>query len=128
MNENSHLDNKRKALDFLKLVEARQIDEAYRLYTIPDGKHHNPYYQAGFTALRQGMKEAAVRSPNMQLNVKHVIADGDLVAVHSQVVLSPGEKGIAVVHLFRFQDGKIVEFWDIGQPVPDDSPNHDGMF
>jgi len=30
--------------------------------------------------------------------------------------------------LFRFEDGKIVELWDFGQPVPAESPNTDGLF
>ncbi len=45
-----------------------------------------------------------------------------------QMVLTPGEPGIAVVHLFRFQAGKIVEMWDCGQQLPADSPNTDGAF
>jgi predicted SnoaL-like aldol condensation-catalyzing enzyme len=74
------------------------------------------------------MKENHLEMPNKQLTIKNVIGDGDLVAVHSHIVLPLNETGMAVVHLFRFQGDKIVEFWDIGQPVPEDSPNHDGMF
>lgn len=36
--------------------------------------------------------------------------------------------GAAVVHIFSFHEGKIVEMWDVGQPVPEDSPNENGMF
>jgi len=74
------------------------------------------------------MKENHVQFPNMRITVKYVIGDGDLVAIHSHIVLRPGETGVAVVHLFRFQGDKIVEMWDCGQPVPADSPNKDGMF
>ena len=35
---------------------------------------------------------------------------------------------IAVVHILRFEGGKIVEMWDIGQEIPADSPNALGMF
>jgi hypothetical protein len=36
--------------------------------------------------------------------------------------------GFATLHLFRFEAGKIVELWDLGQPMPAESPNKDGMF
>ncbi len=74
------------------------------------------------------MIENHVHFPNKQLTIKNVLGDGDLVSVHSHILLRPGETGISAVHLFRFQDYKIVEMWDIGQPVPADSPNKDGAF
>lgn len=52
----------------------------------------------------------------------------DLVAVHSHVRKKPDEWGAAVVHIFKFQGDCIVELWDIGQPVPERSPNENGMF
>lgn len=121
-------DRKQAALQFLELVAAGKIDDAYRLYAAPEGKHHNPFYAAGFPALREGMKESHVQFPKMRLTVQHVIGAGDLVAVHSHVVLRPGEAGLAAVHLFRFQGHRIVEMWDINQPMPAQSPNPDGMF
>lgn len=120
--------NKQIAVDFLTMVVARQIDEAYEKYIDMNGKHHNSYFAAGFPILREGMKEAHRESPDTELRVKHVLGDGDMVAVHSHVIMKPGEKGVAVVHLFRFENGKIVEMWDCGQAISDDSPNADGDF
>ena len=74
------------------------------------------------------MDENARKNPHASLAVKNVLADGDLVAVHSHVVHKPGEPGAAVVHIFRFQADKVVEFWDLGMEVPKDSPNTDGVF
>jgi predicted SnoaL-like aldol condensation-catalyzing enzyme len=116
------------AVQFLEMVTAGKIEDAYREYAEPNGKHHNAFFAAGFPALREAMKANAVQFPEKRLTVKHVIGDGDLVAVHSHVVLQPGEPGLATVHLFRFKGDKIVEMWDIGQVVPADSPNQDGMF
>jgi predicted SnoaL-like aldol condensation-catalyzing enzyme len=119
---------KQAAVQFLQLVVAGQIDEAYRRYVDLHGKHHNPFFPAGFPALKKGMIENHIQFPNKQLTVKNVLGDGDLVAVHSHIVLRPGETGIAAVHLFRFQSDKIVEMWECSQPVPADSPNKDGAF
>lgn len=120
--------NKETALDFLKLIIIGQIEEAYRKYVDMDGRHHNVYYPEKFSALKQGMLENHAQFPDKQFMVKHVLAEGNLVAVHSNVVLKPGEPGIAAVHIFRIQEGKIVEMWDVGQPVPVDSPNEAGAF
>ena len=74
------------------------------------------------------MKEDHHQFPNKQFTIKNVIGEGDLVAVHSHLVIRPSEPGMSVVHLFRFQGEKIVELWDIGQAIPADSPNLDGAF
>lgn len=121
-------DRKQSAVEFLRLAAAGRIDEAYQRYIDMNGKHHNPYFPAGFPALKKGMIENHVQFPGKQLAVKNVLGDGDLVAVHSHIVLRPGDSGIAAVHLFRFQADRIVEMWDCGQPVPADSPNKDGAF
>ncbi len=120
--------HKQAAVEFLKLVVSRHIDEAYEKYVDMQGKHHNPYFQAGFPFLKKGMIEAHTQFPNTTINIQHVLGDDQFVAVHSNVIMTPGEKGVAVVHLFRFWGDKIVEMWDVGQQVLPDSPNADGMF
>ncbi len=119
---------KNAAVDFLQLAVAGRLDEAYERYVDMRGKHHNPYFQAGFAALKAGMAANHVQFPNEQITVKSVIGEGDRVAVQSHVVHTPGERGFATVHLFRFENGKIVDLWDYGQPIPADSTNADGMF
>ncbi|RLU94663.1 polyketide cyclase [Streptomyces griseocarneus] len=120
-------DDAQRAVEFLKLAAAGEVDAAYRL-TAEGGRHHNPYFAAGWEALKAGMRDAAEQAPDRRLDVKHVITSGELVAVHSHVVPRPGDDGMAVVHLFRFEAGKIAELWDVGQALPPDSPNADGPF
>lgn len=75
------------------------------------------------------MKEEADKQfPNKVFRVQHVIQEEDFVAVHSHLTLKPNELELAVVHVFRFQAGKIVEFWDIAQQVPKETINENGMF
>ena len=119
---------KQAAVDFLQLVVAGRIDDAYQKHVDLEGKHHNPFYPAGFPALKQAMLENHVKFPSKQLTVKNVLGDGDMVAVHSHIVLRPGERGVATVHLFRFHNYSIVEMWECGQLVPTDSSNKDGAF
>ena len=119
---------KETALDFLQLVVAGQITEAYSNYVNMNGRHHNLYYSADFTSLKNGMIENHTQFPGKRLMVKNVLGDGNLVAVHSNIILKPGEPGIASVHIFRFEHGKIIEMWDVGQSIPLESPNRLGAF
>jgi predicted SnoaL-like aldol condensation-catalyzing enzyme len=127
-NRSSIVANKESAVDFLQLVVAGNIDEAYSNYVNMHGKHHNVYFSAEFISLKQGMIENHAQFPNKRMMVKNVLGDGNLVAVHSNIVMKPGEPGVAVVHIFRFEEGRIVEMWDIGQAIPVDSPNRMGAF
>lgn len=121
-------ENKERALQFLKLASSGKIDEAYDQFVLPTGKHHSPYFAAGFDALKAAMKENYRQFPEKRVDTKHAIGDGNMVAVHSHVILKPGDLGIATLHLFRFENEKIVEWWDFGQSVLTDSPNADGLF
>jgi len=125
---NSTQTRKHAAVQFLQLIILGRVDEAYERYVDMQGKHHNPFFPAGFPELRKAMTENHALFPNKQLAIKNVLGDGDMVAVHSHILPVPGEAGISAVHLFRFQDDRIVEMWDCGQPVPADSPNKDGAF
>jgi hypothetical protein len=49
---------------------------------------------------------------------KRAISEGDLVLLHSNSVVAPGGPRLAVFDIFRYQDGKIAEHWDILQNVP----------
>ena len=128
MPDNNGRARKEAAVEFLQFVVAGRIDEAYQKHVDMRGKHHNLFFTAGFPALQQAMIENHGQFPGKDLTVRNVLGDGDLVAVHSHLVLRPGEMGMVVVHLFRFQGERIVEMWDCGQPVPADSPNEDGAF
>lgn len=120
-------DNKKAAVDFLQLVIAGKIDEAYEKYVDMSGKHHNTATPAGFVALNAGMKGAEEKFPNKQFEIQHVVAEGDLVAVHSHLALQTGVIDFTAAHLFRFANGKIVEMWDMAQDITK-SINEDGAF
>jgi len=128
MSDELRLTRRDAAVQFLRLVVAGRIAEAYQRYVEPGGRHHNSFFHAGFPALKKAMIEDDAQHPDKQLIVKHALVDGDMAAVHSHLVFRPEEPGMAVVHLFRFEGEKIVEFWDCGQVLPADSPNVDGAF
>jgi predicted SnoaL-like aldol condensation-catalyzing enzyme len=119
--------NRETAINFLKLASSGKLDEAYALVS-PDFRHHNAYFAGDAESLKAGMADAAKHFPNTKLEVKHALEEGDTVAVHSRVQHSPETAEIAVVHIFRFDDGQIVELWDVGMEAPKESPNKNGLF
>jgi predicted SnoaL-like aldol condensation-catalyzing enzyme len=94
----------------------------------PDYIQHNPLAPDGAEALKNLGTAVRRQFPDAQYDVKRVIADGDLVLVHSNVVMTPGTRGSAVVDIFRFQGGRIAEHWDVTQAVPETSANDNTMF
>lgn len=119
---------KEKAVSFLRLAASREVREAYQRYTGPDFRHHNPFFRGDADSLMLAMEENAIKNPHKVLEVKRVIRDGELVAVHSHVKQNPDDLGVAVVHIFRFHNDLIVELWDVGQQIPENSPNENGVF
>jgi len=60
--------------------------------------------------------------------VKRIAIDGDL-ALRTRALPELGGQETAGVDIFRFDsDGKIVEHWDVLQPVPAASNNANTMF
>ncbi|MFE8701496.1 nuclear transport factor 2 family protein [Cytobacillus sp. FJAT-54145] len=127
MNSNQH-SNKEKAVSFLQLVASGEVREAYHLYVGPSFLHHNPFFRGDAESLMLAMEESERNNPEKTLEVKRTIEERDLVVVHSHIKQHSEDLGAAVVHIFRFQDNQIVEAWDIGQPIPENSPNENGVF
>ena len=120
--------NKDAAISFLKLVASGKVREAYSKFVDGGFRHHNPFFEGSAEALMAGMEENARQNPSKVVEVKRAVAEGELVVVHSHVRHEPGDLGAAVVHIFRFEKGRIVELWDLGQPVPEKPLNQYGVF
>jgi predicted SnoaL-like aldol condensation-catalyzing enzyme len=68
------------------------------------------------------------KHPDARMEIKRMIAENDLVVVHTHSQLSKAERGSAVVDIFRLENGKIVEHWDVIQAIPEKAANDNGMF
>lgn len=121
-------DKRQTALAFLKLAATGKVTEAFTQYLSRNFIHHNPYFAGDANALKAGMMEAHRKFKNTTIDPQHVFEENDLVAVHSRVSHGPDQPDISVVHIFRFEDRRIAELWDIGVQAPKDSPNQNGLF
>lgn len=125
MPDTSHRDI---AVDFLKLAASGNARQAFERFVTPGFVHHNAWFPGDGPSLMKAMDENAKQNPDKELKVHRVVEDGDTVATFSHVRHTRGEPGAAVVHFFRFEGDRIAELWDVGQEVPADSPNKNGMF
>ena len=122
------MDLKQSATEFLRLAAGGQAREAFRRFVAADFQHHNPFFRGDAESLMMGMEANAAQYPDKTLEVRHALQDGDLVAIHARVHFRPSDRGIALVHICRFRGDRIAELWDLGQEVPENSPNEHGMF
>ncbi len=126
MNEQQE-ENKRIAREWHEFA-LRKPEEAVAKYIGPNYRQHNPGSADGSESLIMTMKWFTQNFPELRMETKRIIAEGDLVVLHSHLILKPGDRGSAVVEIFRLENGKIVEHWDVAQEIPETSANNNTMF
>ena len=108
-----------------------RLVEAFEQWVHPDYVQHDPNSPTGRDGTIGVLAEHMARHPRMRHDVKRVIhGDDGTVVVHYHFRREPDDRGLAVVDVFRIEDGYLVEHWDIMQAVPDPSTtkNDNGMF
>jgi len=108
----------------LQPLDSSRVDEFFT----PDYIQHSPLAASGARGLKDFLDRARARSPNAEHRVMRLFVDGDYVIAHVHVIINPGDRGNAVVDIFRIAAGRIAEHWDVGQEIPATSANRNGMF
>lgn len=124
--QNEH--NKRLVTAYFDRLLVKRDLSAIDRYVGREYHEHNPDMADGVAGLKVGMSRYFEQFPQLRVMPKRVIVEGDLVGVHSHYVDMPGERGKAVLDLFRARGGKIVEHWATAQDVPETSANDNTMF
>lgn len=120
--------NRAVVQDFARIFYAdRDVERAFLKHVVPDYIQHNPGIADGRQAAIDALKPMFSR-PSAQFDVKRIIVDGDMAVVHLFGRGDPSTPGAAVADIYRLKDGKIVEHWDILQPMPAKSANPHPMF
>ncbi|MEM6431076.1 MAG: nuclear transport factor 2 family protein [Deinococcota bacterium] len=99
------------------VVNNQQIDDI-DTFISPNLIQHNPNLPNGLEPLRNFWMGFFVDVPEANFRIVRVIAENSLVAVHSHFTPVPDALGLAVVDIFRVEDGLIVEHWDVSMEIP----------
>ena len=120
--------NKKAVLEFYdKALNQKDFDAASK-YFGPHYIQHNPGAPDGIEGFKAFIAMRKEKTPNAKSEIKRAFAEGDYVILHVQSVREPGERGVAIVDIFRLENCKIVEHWDVIQPIPEKTANSNGMF
>jgi predicted SnoaL-like aldol condensation-catalyzing enzyme len=112
--------NKQTVARVFDAFRAGDVD-AFDELIVEDYVQHNPQADNGL----QAVKDFFAPLGPVDVEVHRVIAEGDLVAVHSNYKTF----NMAGVDIFRLNDdGKIIEHWDVLQPIPDTTASGNDMF
>lgn len=106
----------------------KQVRSAFERWVDPGYIQHNPMAATGRDAAVAFLEPFFAANPEVSYAIKRIIADGNLVAVHSHGKFSAGDRGVAVVDILRVKGCRIMEHWDVVQPVPEGAANANGMF
>jgi len=104
-----------------------KVREAYMNWVHPDYQQHNPHAENGRDAAIDFLEPFYIRNPTHRMIVYRVIVEDDLIAVHLHGKTREQDLGAVAVDILRVDNCKIVEHWDVTQPVPEKSLNDNGM-
>ncbi len=106
----------------------KQVRLAFETWVHPDYIQHKPTLPDGREAVIVFLEKLLERFPERKFTIHRVISSQDLVVVHYHSQATPDDYGFAVVDIFRVEDCRMVEHWDVVQPVPEHSKNDNTMF
>lgn len=119
-------ENKALVLGFVRDVLGGAAPEKAPMYS-EVYMQHNPNLADGIDGLMAGTKAWAEQGFVItKFEPQIVVAEGNFVFVASDATVS--EKPWAFFDLWRVEDGKIVEHWDVVAPTPADMAHDNGKF
>lgn len=125
---NKQENNKQIVVNFYNLALNEKNFDAAAQYLGNYYKQHNPLVADGAEGFKQFIQYLQKNFPQSQSKIIKVFADGDFVILQVHSIRQPGSRGRAIIDIFKLQDGKIVEHWDVAQDIPEKSANKNSMF
>lgn len=105
----------------------KDVAKAFKKYVSEDYIQHNPNIEDGSDAAVKALTPK-FSSPFSIFDIKLILVDGNMAIIHLHGRMDQKSRGGAVADIYRLENGKIVEHWDVCQPVPEKTINPHPMF
>jgi predicted SnoaL-like aldol condensation-catalyzing enzyme len=120
--------NKKTVIEFYDAAINKKDFAAASKFMGPRYVQHNPHAADGPEGLKAFLGFLREKFPDYHSEIKHAFADGDYVILHVHSAATPGARGDAIVDIFKLENGKVVEHWDVIQEIPEKPANSNTMF
>ena len=120
--------NLQAVLDFYEVViNGQQYDRAAEF--LDEGYiQHKPEVETGPEGVLDFVRWVYSESPEHKARIVRSFVDGDYVILHVHIMNGVEAENIAVMDIFRVENGKLMEHWDVAAPVPETARNVNGVF
>lgn len=120
-------ENKILVLNFYQEMFGDKDISAVDRYILPTYIQHNPHVADGADAFKKAAAIWFKGAPKTKIDVQQIAAEGDLVFIHIKT-RNPDDSYTSTIDIFRIQNGKIAEHWDVHEKVPEHAANAHPMF
>jgi len=120
--------NKKVVVEFYDAAINQKNFEAASKFLGPRYTQHNPRAADGPEGLKAFLGFLREKFPDYHSEIKRIFADGNYVILHVHNVPTAGSRGNAIIDIFKLENGKIVEHWDVRQEIPEQAANANTMF
>lgn len=120
--------NKKTVVEFYEKGLNQKDFEAASKYFGSRYVQHNPNAADGIEGFKGFVGFLREKFPDSHSEIKKVFADGDYVILHVHAVREKGTRGSAIIDIFKLENGKIVEHWDVTQAIPEKTASGNPMF
>jgi len=110
--------------EMLFTFDASRIDE----FLAEDYIQHSLHASGGREGLRAFFRDRAGRFPDVRMAIKGAYADGDRTIFQIHTVRHASDPGMAIVDIFRLEDGRVKEHWEVLQDIPATLPHGNGVY
>ncbi|MDD2733845.1 MAG: nuclear transport factor 2 family protein [Desulfuromonadaceae bacterium] len=121
--------NKRIVKEFYDLAfNQKKPKEAAAKFFGASYTQHYPLAADGPQAFVEFATWFTQANPGLRVDIKKIVAEGNLVTLFSHFNMKPGDRGLAAFDMFRLEKGKLVEHWGFDIPVPEKTTSGNSLF
>jgi len=125
--EQEHKDLK-AVLDFYELVINGQHYERAMEFLDDNYIQHKPEVETGTEGVLNFVRRIYEQSPQHRARIVRSFVEDNYVILHVHIMNGIEAENIAVMDIFRVENGKLMEHWDVAMPVPETARNDNGIF